>query len=129
MEAMQFVKGSERLVEAMGGWPSFHDATVVDASCAADTFSVKLHVFAMTDKVDPAGYYILERHHLVSFRFLGVRTNTLPADYSRDCLFNLTFRRLEGMVQADFESHTDQDGSIVCTEVSVMDVLPYSRGE
>lgn len=126
---MKFIKGSEQLVQAMGYWPSFHDATVVESSRTADSFSVKLHVFAMTDKMDSVGYYLLEKHHLVSFRFLGVKTNTLPAGYANDCLSSLTFRKSGELLQAEFESHMDQDGIIICAGISVTEVIRSSGHE
>jgi hypothetical protein len=54
MEAPQFVSGSSQLTGAMGYWPSFHDANVVNVSRARGSITVAVHVFAMTDHVDAA---------------------------------------------------------------------------
>jgi hypothetical protein len=128
MQVEQFVENGERLVQAMGYWPSFHDANVVDVIRGGDFFSVKIHVFAMTDKVDADGYYVLDKHHLVTFEFRKVQTNSLPSDYTSDCLDRLVFDRSGEMVQAIFESHMGQDGTVVCAEAVITDVLPHVGG-
>ena len=72
MEAPDFVAGSGWLTEAMGYWPSFHDANLVGVSRENGALRVVVHVFAMTDRVDPAGYFVLEKHHLVTLALNGI---------------------------------------------------------
>ena len=126
MDSSQLVKSGKSLVEAMGYWPSFHDANVMEASRDGDTFSVTVHLFAMTDQVDAAGYYVLEKHHLVTIVMRGVESNSLPSDYSSDCLDGLTFQRTGVLLQIDFGSHMDQGGTIVCSEAEIASVIPCS---
>ena len=126
MDTSQLVENGSALVEAMGYWPTFHDANVQEASREADTFSVTVHLFAMTDQVDSAGYYILEKHHLVKIVMHGLQRNSLPLDYSSDCLDRLSFRRSGNLIEIDFESHMDQDGSVLCHNVVVASVTPCS---
>ena len=75
MDSSQLVKNGKSLVEAMGFWPSFHDANVMAASWDGDSFSVTVHLFAMTDQVDSAGYYVLQKHHLTTIVMRGVASN------------------------------------------------------
>ena len=126
MDSSQLVKNGKSLVEAMGFWPSFHDANVMEASRDGDSFSVTVHLFAMTDQVDSAGYYVLEKHHLVTIVMGGVASNSLPSDYSGDCLDRLSFQRIGGHLQVDFSSHMNQDGTVVCTEAEIVSVIPCS---
>lgn len=125
METEQLVRNGDRLIQAMGRWPSFHDANVVGVFRDDDSFSVKVHVFDMTDKVDAAGYYVLDKHHLVSIDFRNVQRNSLPVDYASDCLDRLVFEKSGDMVRVDFESHMGQDGTVVCAEVVITDVEPH----
>ncbi|QSX79368.1 Imm50 family immunity protein [Agrilutibacter solisilvae] len=126
MDSSQLVRNGKSLVEAMGYWPSFHDANVMEASRSGDSFSVTVHLFAMTDQVDSAGYYVLEKHHLVTIVMRGVESNSLPCDYSGDCLDSLSFQSTDGLLQVDFGSHMDQDGTIVCSEAEIASVIPCS---
>jgi hypothetical protein len=126
MEAPQFVSGSSQLTGAMGYWPSFHDANVVNVSRARGSITVAVHVFAMTDQVDAAGYYILEKHHLVTLALEGVQSSSLPPDYSSDCLSQLSFHRAGASICVAFESHMDSGGEVTCKSVAVLDVVPCS---
>jgi len=123
---MELVTNGEQLVAAMGYWPSFHDANVIEVCRASNSFFAKIHVFEMTDRVDTEGYFVLQKHHLVTFAFHGVRRNSLPADYATDCLEELVFAKAGDNVQVNFESVMGQDGEIVCTEVAIAKVVPCS---
>jgi len=124
MDASQTVWNGGALVEAMGRWPSFHDANVLETSREAGTFAVKIHLFSMTSQIDSAGYYVLEKHHLVTLVMQDVQSNSLPSDYTDDCLAGLTFSRTGDLIQVDFESHMEQGGSVVCRKVEITDVVP-----
>ena len=126
MDTSQLVENGSSLVQAMGYWPTFHDAKVLEAFREADTFSVTVHLFAMTDQVDSAGYYILERHHLVKIVMHGLQSNSLPLDYSSDCLDRLSFKRSGDLIEIDFESHMDQGGSVLCHKVAIAGISPCS---
>lgn len=130
--AMHIVGESELLVRAMGRWPSFHDATVVDAQLEHDRCRVMIHVFRMTDRVDDRGYYVLTDHHLVRFQMLGVSECSLPAGYDRDTLSELDIERSGGGVSVTFHSVIDPEFSwqVLCREVSLTEVVPCSaQGE
>ena len=126
MDGSRLVKGGESLVAAMGYWPSFHDANVVDVSRVGDSFSVTVHLFTTTDQVDAAGYYVLENHHLVTILMSGVESNSLPSTYANDCLDRLSFQRAGDLLQVDFESHMDQGGTILCSEAEIAGITPCS---
>lgn len=120
MKASEIVENSDILVQAMGGgWPSFHDANVVAAASASGRQSVTIHVFIMTDRADENGYYITERHHLVELVMTEVATSTLPPGYSSDCLDTLVVEPSGPLVRVAFESHTDQDGEVLCGRIRV----------
>jgi hypothetical protein len=124
METLQLVENGKALVEAMGFWPSFHDANVMEALRDADAFAVTVHLFAMTDQVNSDGYYILEKHHLVTIALHGVQSNSLPSDYSTDCLDGLSFQRDGAFLQVEFGSHMDQGGTVVCRKAEIASVVP-----
>jgi len=124
MDTSQLVENGQALVEIMGYWPSFHDANVMEISRETDTFTVTVHLFAMTDQVDSAGYYILEKHHLVTIAMHGLQSSSLPLTYSDDCLSGLTFSRSGDLTQVDFESHMGQDGTVLCRKVEIASMIP-----
>lgn len=134
MENHVMIGNSEALIAALGCWPLFHDARVVAAARLDDAQSVSIHVFNMTDRVDENGYFELECHHRVELLFTGIEKNTLPIDYSSDCLDRLIFDRLDerpdSKIVAWFSSHLDADGEIICDKVEVISVVPCTdQGE
>lgn len=124
MSYIDLVEKSELLVEAMGRWPSFHDAKVLGISRLQDSCVATIHVFEMTRDVDSEGYFILRNHHRVEMSMLGVRSDSLPRRYTGDILSALTMRRDGDLIRVDFESHLDNDGSIVCERVRLVSVDP-----
>ena len=124
MEAPRFIGNAKALVEAIGYWPSFHDANVLDAERNTDTFSVTVHLFAMTDEIDSAGYFVLERHHRVKIVMHGVQSSSLPAPYAGDCLDGLNFSQDGELLRVDFASHMGQDGAVVCRAAEIAVIVP-----
>ena len=126
MEASSLVQNADQLSGAMGSWPSCHDANVLSVERSGNTLRLRIHVFAMTDQVDPAGYYVLQKHHLAAFAFEGVTTDSLPAAYQSDCLDCLWFEQSGALVRAHIESHMDLGGEVLCSRVAVQEVVPCS---
>lgn len=126
MDASSLVRKSGSLVEAMGRWPSFHDANVLNCSRTTDSCTVLIHIFEMTSSIDPKGYFVLTKHHLVLFAMQGVQSNSLPEPYVADTLSDLSIVRAGSLLQVDFESVTDQSGSVVCHDIEVLSVRPCS---
>jgi len=124
MSHIDLVEKSELLVEAMGCWPSFHDARVLSISRLQNSCVATIHVFEMTREVDSQGYFILRNHHRIEMSMLGVHSDSLPRHYTGDVLSALAIRREGDLIRVDFESHLDNDGSIVCERVRLLGVDP-----
>jgi hypothetical protein len=118
------VENGELLVNAMGYWPSFHDAHVLSASLEGGRCEVLIYVFRMTDQVDDRGYFVLTGHHRVRLAMTGVAECTLPDGYDSDTLFELMIERAGEAVTVTFESVMDQDWRVTCREVVLLDVTP-----
>lgn len=117
------VVNRELLVDAMGSWPSFHDANVLSAFRDGDCCEAVIHVFRMTNSVDKQGYFVLKNHHRVTLLMTGVSECSLPDDYSGDCLFELLFQRVRGNLVITFSSVTDQDWLVTCVEARLSSVV------
>ena len=76
--------GSEKLTNIFGYWPSFHDAEILDlhfwrGDIQTDkgiynfpVLTLKVHLWELTNKVDPKGFLILQHHTLTTLRFYDV---------------------------------------------------------
>src|SRR5687768_3871238 len=90
------VENADALLEIFGAWPSFHDAEVIALRLdrtgdAGPVLDVQIHVFAMSDRVDEQGYYVLTNHTLVTFRFTDVNCVELSGFNGQNSLWDLGF--------------------------------------
>jgi hypothetical protein len=121
---------SDLLMDAMGHWPSFHDAEVKSVLREGDSCRVVIQVHEMTGEVGPDGYYVLTKHHLVTVQMTGIVECTLPTDYTSDVLLGLHAQRAERFVNAHFDSAIDPQLSwrAVCKELTLIEVVPCDAG-
>ena len=62
------VPGGPELLHWFGRVPSFHDAEVIDLHLRREGSStLRVHGFVMTSSVDERGYFVLDRHAVVTF--------------------------------------------------------------
>ncbi len=67
-EAFQDIGGANALIEWFGYWPSFHDAEVLSIELNRSGASrMRIHTWEMTREVDTKGFYVLQKHVVVSF--------------------------------------------------------------
>ena len=118
----ELVTDSDKLVEVLGYWPSFHDAHVLELRRAQGTVTAWVHVFEMTGEIDANGCFVLRRHVRVELAMRGVKADSLPPAYAGDVLARWSVERAEGLLRACFESHMDNDGEILCEQVRVLSV-------
>ena len=96
MEAPTFIRNHQALLDHFGYWPSFHDANVISytgPTADRQTVDLVLHTWEMTSEVDTKGYYVLQKHALVTFRFAGVHAASLERFDSGNILFGLNIAR------------------------------------
>ena len=125
----ELVANSDLLVNAMGHWPSFHDANVKEVRREGDACRASIHVFEMTDKVGSDGYLVLTKHHLVAIQMSGIAECTLPANYKSDCLFGLEVERVGDLVKVVFDSAIDPEfvWHVLCRRAEVVGVVACNR--
>ena len=123
---MDFVKNHELVVQALGQWPPFHDAKVLDVSRTGDICRASIHVFYRTDRIDARGFFVLEKHHTVDLEFAGVSECSLPDSYDGDILFQLLLEPLKDQFQVVFDSAIDPSHGwkLVCRSIAVTRVAP-----
>jgi hypothetical protein len=64
------IPGAEDLANWFGGWPSFHDAEIIDLHLQrAGRSRIRIHTWQMTNEVGPDGCYVTDHHVEVTFWF------------------------------------------------------------
>jgi len=90
------IPGGQSLIEWFGRVPRFHDAEVLDISIAAKTPSfVRIHTWIMIDKVDDRGYFVTERHAVVTVSLDEVTYIALYDFNLPGIIFDLELSRFE----------------------------------
>lgn len=129
MEAPTFLRNYQALFDHFGYWPSFHDANVMSyTGPTADrrTIELALHTWEMTSKVDAEGYYILQKHVLVTFGFAGVHDASLERFDSGNILFGIDIRRASDAdsIHVELDSVMDMSGDFAATSGEIVSVIP-----
>ncbi|KQW86464.1 hypothetical protein [Brevundimonas sp. Root1279] len=92
--------GSDAIVGWFGFTPSFHDADLVELTLTKGDAIMRIAAFRMTDQVNEAGYFVLDRHAIVSLHMTKVTGVELNGD-AHSILAGLVIRRLEASVPKD----------------------------
>lgn len=129
MEAPTFLGNYQALLDHLGYWPSFHDANVISftgPNAESQTVDLVLHTFEMTSEVDAKGYYILNKHILVTFHFDGVHDASLERFDSGNILFGLEITRPDAAnsFHVKLDSVMDMPGDFSATSGQVVSVVP-----
>jgi hypothetical protein len=106
------IPGSEAVVQWFGGWPTFHDAQIVELRLDAEPV-LRLRAFESTDRVDAAGHYELQKECVVSFWFSeGVEFALTSDSGATGIVFDLKFREAAGGLKMEIWSSCGVNGWI-----------------
>ena len=88
------IPGGSDLVAWFGHAPSFHDAEIVSFSLNRRSASkLVLHAWNTTREVDERGYFVLDRHAVVTFALEDVLDLELDGFSHQNVVFGLVLRR------------------------------------
>ncbi|MCO6512675.1 MAG: hypothetical protein J5I65_17975 [Aridibacter famidurans] len=106
MEPYEFIIGHEKVTEAFGRWPSFHDAEILRVLLErgehgkndASSTSVELVLRAWTIKNDLTGTgpYDQDNESIVHFRFEGISDLEIGGLNNQNVISGLSFELLDG---------------------------------
>jgi|AGTN01.1.fsa_nt_gi hypothetical protein len=88
------IPGAEQLMEWFGYWPDFHDAEVMELHLSrTDASWLKMHAFDMTSEINPDGYFVLDKHVVVTFTFHGIQDLELNGFDYQNVILELSISR------------------------------------
>ena len=140
----RFIEGHEKLTQVFGYWPTFHDAEIIDmhlwrgdVDCAAKRYvfpvlTVKLHVWELTNEVDPRGYLVRRHHTLTKLRFHDVLDFRMDGFNQQNAIFGLSIvreQRTEWPSPAfavSFEPVFGMGATFISSRVEVVDAVACS---
>lgn len=126
MDIPTYIRNHEAVVSFFGHWPLFHDAKVTAYEAGADSISVTLHTWQITDEVDARGYFVLRNHALVSFQFDSLSEVKMHAFRSGNILFGLEISPCSAPASfhVELDSVMDMSGSFSARSGEVVSVIP-----
>ncbi len=105
MKSYNFLENHQLVVDKFGYWPDFHDAEIyrltldkldrVKEGYTCATLEFTIHCWEMTSEVDSNGYYKLEKHHLILFRFEDIFEVELDGYNHQNAVLSIEFEILE----------------------------------
>ena len=126
MDVPTYIRNYEAAVSFFGRWPSLHDAKVLAYESGADSISLMLHTWLMTDQVDAKGYYVLRNHALVSLRFGNLHDVEMDAFRSGNILYGLEISPCSdpASFRVELDSVMDMSGGFSARKGEVVSVIP-----
>ena len=88
------VSGGAELLRWFGCVPTFHDAEVISLTLnRSGSSKLVLHGWLMTNEVDANGYFVLDKHAVVTFELSGIMDLQLEGFRAQNVLGQLILRR------------------------------------
>ncbi len=112
------IQNSHLLTNIFGGWPSFHDAEVLnltlerkstDASIPGPELIADIYVFTMTSKVNNEGKYVLENKTKVRLHFQEIQELEIAGFDQQNVLMGLSIKDIsdQQLERAKFQISID----------------------
>jgi hypothetical protein len=90
------IPGGPDLLDWFGGVPSFHDAEVLGLTLdRAGPSRLTIHGWVMTERVDEKGYFILDRHAVVTYVLNDISDLRLDGFTRQNVIDGLRLRRTQ----------------------------------
>jgi hypothetical protein len=131
MSEYEHIINGNLIVERFGLWPSFHDAEIVSVLLSRrepsnPSCEMVIHAWLMTNQVDARGYYVLEKHSLVTFRFEGLIESEFQDFNQQNCLSELQIKEEafegEAALRVEFPTSYGLSGLLLCRRIIVAGV-------
>jgi len=113
------VPGGAELIAWFGFVPRFHDANLLEIELRSKSESrLRIHAWRMTNVVDEEGYYVLDKHAVVTITLHRVTSVDL-SDFSKPGIIaGLELTKTNGAFDLKWDGSYGVDGSIQAEQIS-----------
>lgn len=88
--------GGQALIDWFGRAPSFHDAEILEITLnSRGPSTLRLHTWRLTDEVDDRGFFVLDKHAVVTITLTAVRHATVSNFDLPGIIFGLDITKTE----------------------------------
>ena len=135
------IKGSHKLADILGYWPSFHDAEVLDLhfwrgdvdpsqkQYLFPVLTVKIFVWELTNETDDRGYIVLRNHTLTTLQFHDVEEFHMDGFNHQNAILGLSIDQQERtdntsqLFAVRFDPAFGMSASFRCTRIEVVEAV------
>jgi hypothetical protein len=119
--ALHDIPGGEALFDWFGRVPRFHDANLLEIIFSGKGSGLlRIHTWIMTNKVDAKGYFVLDKHVVVTLALEAVSAiNCTNFDIVPAVIFDLEITRLEQGFRLEWSASYGVSGSMSAKQVRI----------
>jgi hypothetical protein len=112
--------GGQALTDWFGHEPRFHDANVLEINLASKgTSTVRIHTWRMTDKVDDRGYYVLDKHVVVTIDLQEVTYVALTEFNLPGIIFDLQIAKADSGFEITWSGSYGVSGTLRANGIAI----------
>ncbi|MDX8524996.1 Imm50 family immunity protein [Mesorhizobium sp. MSK_1335] len=124
VDAFVEIEGAKALIDWLGFVPSFHDARLIGIELSSNQSGwLRLEAFRMTDKIDKDGYFILDRHVLVTLTLGEIKAVSLDHFTTTGIVGHMRITRTDKRYRIAWDSSYGVEGSITAKSLRI-DFVP-----
>jgi hypothetical protein len=118
------LRGWDQVLTWFEGRSSFHDAEILELHLdgAGDSY-LRVHWWVMRDEVDAKGYYVLDKHAIVTFHLRGISKFELQGHSVRSIILDLRLDQVDEGLRLEITQSYGFSGSITASEV-IVEITP-----
>lgn len=116
---MKRLPGGAAIIDWFGRFPQFHDAELLQIELSsARNSKMLIHAWNMTDAVTAEGFYVTDRHAVVTINLATVSAVSLSEFHQPGIIANLEILELQSEMQISWTSSYGVHGRIVAGQLS-----------
>ena len=115
------IPGGKPLVEWFGRIPRFHDAKLLGITFSSNGAGLlRMHAWNMTDEVDAKGYFVLDKHAIVTLICEGVSAiNCTDFDMVPGIIFDLEITKVDEHFRVEWSASYGVTGFVTARHVRI----------
>jgi hypothetical protein len=114
------IPGGQTLVDWFGRVPRFHDANLLDIILASKgTSTLQISTWRMTDKLDDRGYYVLDKHAVVTIDLWEVTYVALTEFNLPGIIFDLQITKADAGFEIAWSGSYGVSGILRAQRISI----------
>lgn len=115
------IPGGKSLLEWFGRIPRFHDAKLLEISFSSNGEGLlRIHAWNMTNEVDAEGYFLLDKHAIVTLAFEGVSViSCSDFDMVPGIIFDLEIAKVGGSFRIEWYASYGVSGFVTAKNIQI----------